>query len=367
MSTPHRPPLYGDGDRWALVEADAVWLLDQLPPNSIDAIITDPPYGIGFDGQDWDGGELATGDGFERFVAWWGAAAYRVLKPGGYLAAFGATRTMHRLVCGLEDAGFDIRDQLLWLYGGAGFAKSRRIPEQQAGQGALGTALKPTYEPIVLARKPLEPYLSVIDHIDKHGTGALQIEAASVPKPNGETDHLGRDSGTWPSHLVIAHQDGCATGTELHDERTRETVSVGCVPDCPVPLIDRIASGAAKPVSRLFYSGKASPGEREAGLSDQPAAVREIFGTPGHTGRVRANSHPTVKPIALMRHLTRLLVPPGGTVLDPFTGSGSTGIASILEGRPFLGIERQAEYTTIARARLAHWRAVAAEQSSCRG
>lgn len=358
MSTT-RPPLYGDAERWALVQADAVWLLDQLPEHSIDAIITDPPYGIGFDGQAWDSGTLASGEGFERFVSWWATAAHRVLKPGGYLAAFGAPRTMHRLVCGIEDAGLDVRDQLLWLYGGAGFAKSRRIPEQHAGHGALGTALMPAYEPIVLARKPLEPYLSAQRHVQLHGTGAMQIEAASIPKPQGELDYLSRDTGTWPGHLALTHLDGCATGTGAGDDHAQPTETVGCLPDCPVPMIDRITGDLRKPVSRLFYSAKASPHEREAGLDRQSAQPRDIFGHGAGRQPNRANTHPTVKPIAVMRHLVRLLSPPCGTVLDPFVGSGSTGIAAVLEGRPFLGIEQDAEYVGIAEARVAHWDTIA--------
>ena len=353
-----KPPLYGqlEGPRpWAIVQAEGLALLDQLPPGSVDAVVTDPPYGISFAREEWDSGRLADGQGFEDFTGWCAKAALRVLRPGGYLAAFGAPRTFHRLVCGLEDAGFDIRDQLLWFYGGAGFAKSRRIQELQPGQGDLGTALKPTYEPIALVRKPLVAGYQVADHVRQFGTGAMQIDAAGVPRKSGE-------GSRWPAHLALTHLPGCATGTEALDDHALLTETSGCLPDCPVPLIDQIAKGAIKPPSRLFYAAKASPKEREAGLEAIEAVRRPVFGKQAGKAPVRSNIHPTVKPIAVMRHLVRLLVPPGGVVLDPFCGSGSTGIAAVLENRPFLGIEQQPDYSRIARHRITHWRAMAARR-----
>jgi len=335
-----RPPLYGDRRRWALVQAEAMALLGQLPTASVDAIVTDPPYGLGFHGEAWDGGDLAHGQGFEAFTRWWGEQALRLLKPGGYLAACGAPRTVHRLVAGLEDAGLEVRDQLLWLYG-SGLPKSRRLV------GGIGSALKPAYEPIVLARAPLDRATPTITaNRARHGTGALNIDAARIPKA-GTPDV----EGYWPAHLALGHDEDC-------DEPRGE-----CVPDCVVPLIDRLAApqqaAGAPPFSRLFYAAKAARAEREAGCEQLEARVSPIFMHGEGSPKARSNVHPTVKPIGLMRWIVRLVVPPGGVVLDPFTGSGSTGIAAVLEGRQFVGIERQAEYMQIARARLRHWTAVA--------
>jgi site-specific DNA-methyltransferase (adenine-specific) len=332
------PPLYGDRQRWGLVQADALGLLRQLPPGSVDAVVTDPPYGLSFNGEHWDGGSLADGHGFQAFISWWATEIRRVLKPGGHLAAFGAPRTAHRLVAGCEDAGLEIRDQLLWC--------SSSVPKSRRMAGGLGSALKPAYEPIILARKPLDARTSTIGgNVALHGTGALNIDATRIPRagPTTETE------GHWPANLALQHEPDC-------DEHTGD-----CVPDCPRPLIDRIAAQergpGAPPFSRLFYTAKASRAEREAGLDLLPKRSAAIFS--GSGGAPRANLHPTVKPLALMRWVVRLVVPPGGLVLDPFAGSGSTGCAAVLEGRPFLGIERETEYVQIARTRLGYWAAEA--------
>lgn len=335
------PPLYGDRQRWALIEADALALLGQLPPNSIDAVVTDPPYGLAFNGEHWDGGSLADGHGFQAFTNWWAAYLLRALKPGGHVAAFGAPRTVHRLVAGFEDAGFEVRDQLLWCFG-SGVPKSRRLA------GGLGSSLKPAYEPIVLARKPLDAATSTIAaNVVRHGTGALNIDAARIERPSTEPT----GEGYWPANLALGHDDDC------NQPRCE------CVPECVVPLIDRLAAdklaAGTAPFSRLFYCAKAARTEREAGCEQLEARVSPIFAHGSSTTKARANAHPTVKPIGLMRWIVRLIVPPGSVVLDPFAGSGSTGIAAVLEGRQFVGIEREAEYVEIARARLRHWTDVA--------
>lgn len=242
-----QPPLYGDLQRWGLVHADALGLLADLPAESVDAIVTDPPYGLNFNNQAWDGGRLADGLGFQTFTRWWAEHVVRVLKPGGYVAAFGAPRTVHRLVAGFEDAGLEIRDQLLWCFG-TGVPKSRRMAN------GLGSSLKPAYEPIVLARKPLDRATPTIaGNVAAHGTGALNIDAARIPKPGDE-----HDDGYWPATLALGHEPDC---DELRGD---------CVPRCIVPLIDRIAAQerppGAPPFSRLFYATKASRTEREAGL-----------------------------------------------------------------------------------------------------
>jgi site-specific DNA-methyltransferase (adenine-specific) len=330
--------IHGDLSRWGLVHADALALLRQFPPGSVDAVVTDPPYGLSFRDEHWDGGSLADGHGFQAFTSWWASEIDRVLKPGGHLAAFGAPRTVHRLVAGCEDAGLEIRDQLLWCF--SGVPKSRRMP------GGLGSALKPAYEPIILARKPLDARTPTIGgNVALHGTGALNIDATRIPEVGLRTE----SEGHWPASLALQHEPGC-------DERSGD-----CVPECPRPLIDRIAAQerapGAQPFSRLFYAAKASRIEREAGLDLLPKRSAAIFS--GSGGAPRANLHPTVKPLSLMRWLTCLVVPPGGLVLDPFAGSGSTGCAAVLEGRPFLGIEREGGYVQIAQARIRYWAAAA--------
>lgn len=338
-----RPVLYGDRARWGLLHGDSLTLLPLLPEHSVDVVLCDPPYGISIVGQAWDGRYLGEPEGFQAFTTTWAREVGRILRPGGYLAAFGAPRTVHRLVAGIEDAGLEVRDQLLWLYG-SGAPKSRRL------EYGLGTALKPSYEPIVLARAPLEPGLSVTANLERHGTGALDISATAAPRPPDERRST-RQPGFWPANLVLSHEPGC----DRHG---------GCTGGCAVPLIDRHADAAgrrlgAPPLSRLFYAAKASPAEREAGLQGLPRSVSQIFASKGRA-HARANHHPTVKPVSLCRWLVRLLAPPGGVVLDPFAGSGSLGIATVLEGRQFVGIEREADYVAIARARIAHWADVAA-------
>lgn len=329
-----RPPLYGDLSSWALIQADALAFLQVVPDNSIDAVVSDPPYGIAFAGESWDGDYLATGEGFQAFSTAWAREVHRILRPGAYVVSFGATRTMHRLVAGVEDAGFEIRDQLLWLYS-TGVPKGRRMP------GGLSSALKPAYEPILLARKPLPRGRTLTRHAEETGLGAVDIEGTSADPANR----------SWPTNVLLAHEERCG-----------ET----CGPRCTVRVIDEIAESerrGARPVSRLFYSTKATPTEREAGCEHLPKTQSEIFSSKSG-GRPRANQHPTVKPIDLCRFLVRLVAPPGGLVLDPFTGSGSIGCAAVLEGRQFIGIERDARYVPIARARLTHWTKAARAEGS---
>jgi len=333
------PPLYGDLRRWGLIEADSLKLLTALPDASVDAVVTDPPYGLNFKHEGWDGGSLASGEGFQAFTTAWANELRRVLKPGAYLAAFGASRTAHRLVAGVEDAGLEVRDQLLWLYG-SGVPKSRRLP------GGLGSALKPMYEPILLARRPFAPTTpATLDNVARHGTGALNIDATRIGRSATEPNTC----GFWPPNVALSHEPGCGQTT--------------CRSECAVRLIDQIDARerqpGSPPFSRLFYAAKTSRAEREAGCDQLEACVSLIFSRGSGTPKARANRHPTVKPIDLMRWIVRLVVPPGGVVLDPFAGSGSTGIAAVLEGRQFVGIEREAEYVQIARARLGHWSAVA--------
>jgi DNA modification methylase len=305
---------------WGLLEADALKVLPLLPERSVDAVITDPPYGIAFHGEAWDGADLrrtglGASEAFERWTTRWASECLRLLKPGGHLLAFGAPRTFHRLVAGVEDAGLEIRDQVLWVHG-QGIPKSRRLP------GGLGTSLKPAYEPILIARAPLTGRTE--DNVRAFSTGALNIDAAREPAPN-------RPEGYWPANLALSHG-----------------------PDCPVAELDDPARGP----SRLFYTAKASRAEREAGCEQIPRTPVQIYIGKHHPPRLVHNVHPTVKPLALMRWLVRLAVPDGGFVLDAFAGSGTTGIAATLEGKRFLGIEQRSDYLDVACARLAHWAAL---------
>jgi DNA modification methylase len=253
-----------------------------------------------------------------------------VLKPGGHMLAFSAPRMFHRLVSGVEDAGLEVRDQLLWL--SQGLPKSRRLP------GGLGTTLKPAYEPILLARAPLQG--NVAGNLATFGTGALNIDATRIIRP--------AHAGYWPANVGLTHAQACT------DE--------SCATECPVALLDQAPTEA--PLSRLFYCAKATRQEREAGCEMLPQRSAQVFTGKHHPPRLVSNSHPTVKPLAVMRWLIKLVTPPGGLVLDPFTGSGSTGAAAVLEDRLFLGIEREPEYVDIACARITHWAREAARETA---
>lgn len=311
-----------DVRQWSVIRGDALLALGELSSNSIDAVVSDPPYGISFGGEEWDTPIRAEraqspGEAFEEWTKRWATECLRLLKPGGHLAAFGAPRTAHRLAAGLEDAGFELRDQLMWLYG-TGVPKTR-LHEGRASQ------LKPAYEPIVLARRPLEGTLGTNE--ERWGTGRLGIDATRLPADASRT--LGR----WPPNVVIAHDSSCTSK---------------CSPTCAVRRLENSREGS----SRFFYCPKPTRAERDAGCEQLRAKAIRIYGP--SMPRPRRNTHPTVKPVALMRWLVRLTCPPHGTVLDPFAGSGTTGIAAVHEQRQFIGIEREARYARIARMRLHH-------------
>jgi site-specific DNA-methyltransferase (adenine-specific) len=232
------------------------------------------------------------------------------------------------MVAGCEDNGLEIRDQLLWLHG-------RGVPKSRVLSGGVSTTLKPAFEPILLARAPLAA-ITAQANIERHGTGGLNVNACRLARPGTTQD------GYWPSQLVLSHEQDC-NATEC------------CSEDCAVAHLDGLVEPEAEPLSRLFYVGKAAQSEREAGLDELPHSDSPIFSSGRPLKRPRANVHPTVKPIDVMRWLVRLITPQGGLVLDPFTGSGSTGCATVLEGRRFIGIERDRRYVPVARARLAHW------------
>jgi site-specific DNA-methyltransferase (adenine-specific) len=319
-----------------LLEGDCLEVLGELEPESVDAIVTDPPYGIGFQHERWDSAairEAAAKAGHDRlnpneaFEAWcriWATECRRVMKPGAFLAAFGSPRTYHRLACGVEDAGLEVRDTLMWLYA-EGMSKSRHYP------GGRSTTLKPAFEPIVLARRELDG--TTEETIARHGTGALNAEACRI-------------EGRHPANVVLGHDPGCGKRY--------------CVRGCPVAAADACAEEGRSRLapSRFLYTPKASRSERDAGCENLPRRTLDLFPNAQKGGKKPAqarNPHPTVKPLALMRWLVRLLCPPGGLVLDPTAGSGTTGAAAVLEGRRFVGIELEPAYMEIAAARIAHY------------
>lgn len=330
---------------WTVRHGDCVQVMRELPEASVDAVVCDPPYGIDFQGVAWDGRairvaasgrdqrKLTANEAFQVWASIWATECHRVLKPGAHLAAFGAPRTAHRLASALEDAGLQLRDTLMWLYG-QGMPKSRRLPHGQ------GTALKPAYEPIILARKP--PAGTIKDNHQAYGTGTLNIEACAPRSESKSATEV-----RWPANVLLDHHDACRDGA--------------CVPECPVWVVDHAADRGRTgrrlaPVSRLFYCPKANRTEREAGCQQLPRRRLDLFPqAQAAPPPDAANCHPTVKPLAVMRWLVRLITPPGGRVLDPFCGSGSTGAAAILESRRFYGIELNADYHAIANARITHW------------
>lgn len=322
-----------------MVEGDCRERLLKLDDASVDAVVTDPPYGIDFMNKSWDGRDiraaarsscgvrLLRGEAFQAWSTGWAAECARVLKPGGHLFAFGAPRTVHRLASGIEDAGLELRDTLMWLYG-TGMAKSPKLP------GGRGTNLKPAYEPIVLCRKA--PDSTVRDNVKRHGTGALNVDACRV-------------NGRYPANVLVSHSTRCTARR--------------CTPSCAVSLVDDAAErGRTTPnpqlrASRIFYCPKATRREREAGCERLHRETFDVFPNARRGGHApaAANRHPTVKPLALMRWLVELGCPAGGLVLDPFCGSGSTGAAAVATGRTFVGIERDPDYAKVARARIAYW------------
>lgn len=360
-----------------LLHGDSRKVLKDMAEASIDSIVCDPPYELGFMGKSWDNTGIANDPALWR-------EALRVLKPGGHLLAFSGTRTYHRMVCAVEDAGFEIRDQLAWVYG-SGFPKSHN------GEWG-GTALKPAWEPIVLARKPLIG--TVEANWREHGTGALNIDgcriegAKDVPvsprraAQGAAYGDLSNDPGTgggfdpnlgrWPANLIhdgspevssvfpiTESGEGAVKRASSSDGHGNAGAALGAESrPTGTPMVSYGDAGSA---ARFFYCAKAGQEDRNEGCTGLPAKVggmvsntsgqhitRRDGGAPGP----RANHHPTVKPTDLMRWLVRLVTPAGGLVLDPFMGSGSTGKAAVLEGLRFIGIDLTAEYVDIARARI---------------
>lgn len=409
---------------------DCLAVLKNYPDNHFDSIVTDPPYGLSFMGKKWDY-DVPSKEVWQECL--------RVLKPGGHLLAFGGTRTYHRLVVNIEDAGFEIRDQIQWLYG-SGFPKSHDIskaidkmygttklestgktcPDIRAnnfsnseGKERLeimksvpqsedakqwqgwGSALKPANEPICVARKPLEKGLTLAQNVLKYGTGAINIDESRIGTETvgwagapgfknmvdtkttlvsgGEARPV---QGRWPANIILDEtaaimldeqsglirarngygvkgQTGGGTGSSY--KMTKPT------PEVSQKVIRDSENGTLAGASRFFYVAKASKRERNEGLEGMPLVkcgmmeddnyeIKTGSGNPRDTKN--QNFHPTVKPVKLMEYLVRLVTPPGGIVLDPFLGSGTTGIAALNLDFNFSGVEMNAEYIEIAQKRI---------------
>jgi DNA modification methylase len=258
----------------------------------------------------------------------------RVLKPGGYIVAFSSTRTYHRMTCSFEDAGFVIHPMLAWVFG-QGMPKAHRVDAPGfEGWRYGGQSLKPAFEPILFAQKPFSEKTGT-KNVLKWGTGAVNIDGCRVP-----TEANVSDLGRWPANFI---HDGSDEVIELFPQSKGQAGDVkGSEPSSvTADIYGKFAGRVASPkrgdqgsAARFFYTAKT------------PKSERNIGGT--------TNSHPTVKPKSLMAYLCRLVTPPGGTVLDPFMGSGSTGLAAIDEGFKFIGIERETEYFEIAQKRIEH-------------
>ncbi|WP_345782429.1 site-specific DNA-methyltransferase [Stenotrophomonas sp. PS02301] len=378
---------------------DCLEVMRGMAPGSVDAIVTDPPYGLSFMGKRWDY-DVPTTD------IW--AECLRVLKPGGHLLAFAGTRTQHRMAVRIEDAGFEIRDMIAWVYG-SGFPKSHNGPWG-------GTALKPALEPITVARKPLAG--TVAANWQEYGTAWLNIDCCRIATEDGlgggdqkGAPKVGPDGWHRPwmqdEQAKAAHAERCNANVAkaealgrwpanlIHDGSAEVLAAFPAAPgqkadlseDEASPRISRVYEGGpllrngeasassanhgsvgfkmrpgarradAGSAARFFYCAKATREDRNDGVESGPAPAV----APGATMRDceqanwparNGNHHPTVKPTELMRYLCRLVTPRGGLVLDPFAGSGSTGRAALMDGFQFIGIELDPAYAAIAEARI---------------
>lgn len=311
-------------------------ILRTMPDCSVDAVVTDPPYGLSFMGKRWDYDVPST-------EIW--AECLRVLKPGGYLLAFAGTRTQHRMAVRIEDAGFEIRDMLAWMYG-SGFPKSHNLDGEHQG---WGTALKPAMEPITMARKPFKA--TVAQNVQEWGTGAINIDGCRI----GEEEIIQHRPKEWRGFHKL--QDGEISGYE--DASTVGRWPANVMHDGSPEILQGMGEAA-----RFFYTPKACKDDRDDGCEMmQEKTHKGLYGNGIQDARPHMgqdyvyegksrNFHPTVKPTDLMRYLCRMVTPTGGIVLDPFTGSGSTGRGAVLEGFRFIGCEMDADYIEIAKARI---------------
>ena len=390
---------------YKIIEGDCIEQMSKLEANSIDSIVTDPPYGLKFMGKDWD--DAGDGKQQQEWHRLWAVEALRVLKPGGHLLAFGGSRTYHRLASAVEDAGFEIRDQIMWLYG-SGFPKSLNVSKAIDKHGGYPHLAKKIRAAIKEAREKRGLSMSECDKLycggttnwswyegrptgqrapdsntfkmisndwpelakladvvkeaarevvgrgksaiankdegPRHTVGASKAVEFNLTAPATEQAHKWDGWGTAlkPAHepIVVARKPliGTVAANVLEHGTGAINIEASRVEGERWPaniILDEEAGKQLGEPSRFFYCPKAGKKERNAGTDK--------------------NIHPTVKPIALMAYLCRLVTPPGGTILDPFLGSGSTGCAAIEEGFDFIGIEREKEYVAICQARLAYW------------
>lgn len=315
-------------------------ILRTMPDASVDAVVTDPPYGLSFMGKRWDY-DVPSVDIWEQCL--------RVLKPGGYLLAFAGTRTQHRMAVRIEDAGFEIRDMVAWMYG-SGFPKSHNL---QGNRQGWGTALKPAMEPITMARKPFKG--TVADNVLAYGTCAINVDGCRIACDDGFekawdkpiSTNIGASGGKFIS-------EGVQHKVDLSDYKPSGRWPANVLHDGCEDVLRGMGEAA-----RFFYTPKACKEDRDDGCEMMEARQYSHDGrdTRNETAYQRNDSearnfHPTVKPTDLMRYLCRMVTPPGGVVLDPFTGSGSTGRGAVLEGFRFIGCEMDADYIEIAKARI---------------
>lgn len=391
---------------YKIINGNMLEELDKLEENSIDNIITDPPYELGFMGKSWD----STGIAFSK-TTW--EKCLRVLKPGGYLLAFGGSRTFYRIGVAIEDAGFEIRDTIMWMYG-SGFPKSLDISKQiskrcddvtdlVAEWEGWGTQLKPSFEPIIVARKPISG--SLVDNIIENRVGGLNIKECRVPAKQGEYDirhYTDEDcfqnlkpkeskfqvkpqpDGRFPANTILTYDEtdkdevcggfpltgqGGNTGGYSYNGTTYSNSNIlDNIGDKPTGISNYDDIGSA---ARYFYCAKASARDRDEGLEDFITKTKVFNGKSNKSSTdikdveqrfttEAKNIHPTVKPTELMQYLVRLVSPKGATILDPFMGSGSTGKAVMYENvdrntnYKFIGIEREKEYCEIAEARIVY-------------
>lgn len=426
-----------------LILGDCLEKLKELPDNSVDSVVTDPPYGLGFMNKEWDDpnklkknldhhkqkvdergqasfsplpferyGGKKEGLWFQQWCEEWAKECLRILKPGGHMLSFSAPRMYHRMTSGLEDAGFEIRDQIMWVFG-SGFPKSHNIGKavdkllgnerevvgtettpfkvdntaansnciagsmngdfsKQVDENGYrintitkgntewegwGTALKPAHEPIVVARKPISEK-TIAENVLKWGTGAINIDESRIgykdDKPKGMSNERTNEDSIWKT------DSGFYNRTEDWEPNNEGRWPANIILDEEAgKILDEQSDNA----SRFFYCPKASKKDRDEGLDgfeDKGKGWSDYlsYTTNGISDKlydrntVYKNNHPTVKPTKLMEYLIKLVTPKGGTVLDPFMGSGSTGKACKKNGFDFIGIEREEQYIKIAEARI---------------
>lgn len=429
--------LYSENENYKLYHGNMLDMLEVVDENSIDSIITDPPYELNFMNKGWDNAGIS----FQK-ETW--KQCYKVLKSGGYLLAFGGSRTFHRIACAIEDAGFEIRDTIMWLYG-SGFPKSLNIglaidkkkgvesevvgrvkgagstgsnnagnqtfvaknqyadgthdiKEAQNEWKGWGTALKPSYEPIIVARKPVEN--TVVDNVLKYGVGGINIDECRVGNEEisyfptdlkeahgnkfGNGAYMPKDknkepiihNGRFPANTILTYDDtdfkevcgGFPTTKSVYEEPNKNHTFKGNKDAFQYGYKDRIGSGYedSGSASRYFYCAKASKKDRDDGLDEFEKIIECDRNDECYSANVpfnrsalpKKNIHPTVKPMELMQYLIRLVTPRGGTILDPFNGSGSTGKAVMYENAEknkeykYIGIELTEEYLPISKARI---------------